>query len=62
MNALNKKPCTFLLADDHSLIRQGLVFLIDDICADCKVTQASNFQQILETITTQKIDIAILDA
>lgn len=52
----------FLLADDHSLIRQGMLFLIEDFDLDAEVFQATNFAQILETLKTQAIHIAILDA
>lgn len=56
------KTLTFLLADDHSLIRQGMSFVLEDIGVHRKVYQASNLQQTLEFIKTQPIDIAIIDA
>lgn len=52
----------FLLADDHSLIRQGIEFLIEDLELNSEVVHASNLAQILEKIEEQKIDIAIIDA
>lgn len=62
MSQSDQKPITFLLADDHSLIRQGLLFVIEDISPDSKVYQASNLQQALESVKTNEIDIAIIDA
>lgn len=56
------KKVTFLLADDHSLIRQGLEFIIEDTGIDYDILQASNLKNVLETITENPIDIAIFDA
>jgi DNA-binding NarL/FixJ family response regulator len=61
MNELDK-PITFLLADDHSLIRQGIVFLLEDMEANYTIFHASNLQQILESVKANLIDIAIIDA
>ena len=44
MNLLDKETITILLADDHSLIRQGIMFILEEIEVDTKVTQASNLQ------------------
>lgn len=52
----------FLLADDHSLIRQGMIFILDDMGINYKAFHASNFQQIMECINSHPIDIAIVDA
>ncbi|MCS3529855.1 response regulator transcription factor [Chryseobacterium sp. JUb7] len=62
MNQINNKTIQILLADDHSLIRQGIVFLLEDIELDCEIFQASNLQQALETVKNQSIDITIIDA
>jgi len=62
MNEINKKTIHFLLADDHSLIRQGIMFLLEDMELEYKVFQASNLQRALEKIRNRSIDIAIIDA
>ena len=62
MNLLDKETITVLLADDHSLIRQGIMFILEEIEVDAKVIQASNLQQITEQICANKIDIAVIDA
>ncbi len=62
MNLLDKETITVLLADDHSLIRQGIMFILEEIEVDAKVIQASNLQQITEQISANKIDIAVIDA
>ncbi len=56
------KPTTFLLADDHSLIRQGLVFMIEEIGLGAEIIQAGNLAQLLEAVENNDIDIAIIDA
>ncbi len=57
-----EKTKTFLLADDHSLIRQGLEFMIEDTGIEANILHASNLKQALEIITEKEIDIAIFDA
>lgn len=52
----------FLLADDHTLIRQGMVFVLDDAGINYKAFHASNFEQIKDCISTHPIHIAIIDA
>lgn len=62
MNPIESKSINFLLADDHSLIRQGIVFLIEEMTLDCEIYHASNLQQTLESIRQYPIDMAIIDA
>lgn len=61
MNQLNQK-ITILLADDHSLIRQGIIFLLEDMAWEFDVFHASNLNQILDSVRTNPIEIAIIDA
>lgn len=53
---------TFLLADDHSLIRQGIEILIEDLGLEGDVLHASNLAELLESIKIHPVDIAIIDA
>lgn len=62
MSQPENKPLQFLLADDHGLIRQGIIFLLEEIDIDFTVFQASNLQQTLENFNNHPIDIAIIDA
>lgn len=62
MNSLDSKNISFLLADDHSLIRQGIEFLIEELEFDGEVLHASTLKKVLEIVETQSIDIAIIDA
>lgn len=62
MNLTENKTIKFLLADDHSMIRQGLVFIIEDADLNADIVHASSLRQILETVKSNPIDIAIIDA
>lgn len=62
MNQENLKKITILLADDHSLIRQGIFFLLEEMEIATLILQTSNLQQTLESIKENSIDIAIIDA
>ena len=52
----------FLLADDHSLIRQGMEFVIEEIGLEGDVFHASNLNKLIEIIEKESIDFAIIDA
>lgn len=62
MNNLDSKTVNFLLADDHSLIRQGIEFLIEEIGFEGEIFHASTLQKVLETVGMQQIEIAVIDA
>ena len=64
MSQLDQKSITFLLADDHSLIRQGIIFLLEEMeeLFEYKAFHASNLKQALESVKANPIDIAIIDA
>lgn len=62
MSELNSASVNVLLADDHSLIRQGIVFLLEDMDWECEIFQASSLQQLMNSIQEYPIDIAIIDA
>lgn len=62
MNSLDSKSINFLLADDHSLIRQGVEFLIEELEFDGEIFHASTLNKVLEITETQFIDIVIIDA
>lgn len=58
---MSENKTTFLLADDHSLIRQGVAFLLEEIEVDCEILQVSTLSAVLETLAKHPIDIAIID-
>lgn len=53
---------SFLVADDHGLIRQAIVLLLDGIGIDYKFFQASSIHQIKDCVDAHHIDVAIMDA
>lgn len=62
MNKSEHKSIKFLLCDDHNIVRQGIQFIIEDIVEDAEIHHASDLQQILNHITSNPVDIVILDA
>jgi DNA-binding NarL/FixJ family response regulator len=62
MTNQDSKNITFLLADDHSLIRQGVEIVIDEAGFEGDVFQASNLQKVLTIIRERPIDFMIIDA
>ncbi|KFE97228.1 response regulator [Chryseobacterium luteum] len=56
------KEIVFLLADDHSIVRQGMAILIDEIVPNAKIYQTSSSQQIVEMMKKNGVEIAIIDA
>ncbi|KFE99621.1 LuxR family transcriptional regulator [Chryseobacterium formosense] len=62
MNSLDSKSINFLLADDHSLIRQGVEFLIEELEFDGEIFHASTLNKVLEITEAQSIDILVIDA
>lgn len=59
---MENKEIVFLLADDHSIVRQGMEILIDEIVPNAKVYHTSSLLQIVELIQSKEIEIAVIDA
>ena len=56
------KEIKFLLADDHSIVRQGVEIVINDLVPNAEVYHTSSLQQIVELVASKGIEIAIIDA
>ncbi len=52
---------TFLIADDHSIVRQGVSLLIKELFFNAKIHQANNFKETLKILRETKIDLLVLD-
>ncbi|AQX06609.1 response regulator transcription factor [Elizabethkingia meningoseptica] len=52
----------FLLADDHSIVRQGMEITINEYVPNAKILHTSTLQQVVELLKTEDIEIAIIDA
>ncbi|QBA23823.1 response regulator transcription factor [Chryseobacterium indologenes] len=59
---MQNKEIIFLLADDHSIVRQGMEIVISDIVPNAKVYQTSSLHQVLELIESKGIEMAVIDA
>jgi DNA-binding NarL/FixJ family response regulator len=62
MKAMSKdKPIRILLADDHFVVRMGLVALINTQPDMCVVAEATNGQQALELFRQHQPDVTLMD-
>lgn len=60
MTQLSKKN-KFLLADDHSVVRQGIALLIKSEFSNAEIFQAGSFKDTFKVLNETKIDILVLD-
>lgn len=58
---IKNKNLIFLLADDHSVVRQGIALMIKDIVHEAIFFHASTFKETLSILRSTKIDVMILD-
>ncbi|MDR4890674.1 MULTISPECIES: response regulator transcription factor [unclassified Chryseobacterium] len=59
---IQNKEIIFLLADDHSIVRQGMEIVISDIVPHAKIYQTSSLHQVLEIIESKGVEMAVIDA
>ena len=52
---------SFLIADDHSIVRQGVSLLIKELFFNVKIFHAGSFKETLKITSENKIDLLILD-
>lgn len=53
--------CTFLITDDHSIVRQGIAMLINELFLNPKIHQSGNFKDTFTIVNETKVDLLILD-
>jgi len=53
--------CTFLISDDHSIVRQGISMLINELFINPKIHMSGNFKDTFKILNEIKIDLLILD-
>ena len=56
-----KNNYTFLIADDHSIVRQGVSLVVKELYSNAKILTAANFKEIFTVLKETKIDLMILD-
>ncbi|MDN3673295.1 response regulator transcription factor [Flavobacterium branchiarum] len=59
MSASNKY--SFLIADDHVVVRQGIGLILKELFWDVTIYKATNFNDTFKTLKEVKIDLLILD-
>ncbi|MEG0851400.1 response regulator [Flavobacterium plurextorum] len=52
---------SFLIADDHSVVRQGVSLIIKELFLNASIYMAGNFKDIFSKLNEVKIDLLILD-
>lgn len=52
---------TFLIADDHSVVRQGISLIVKELYTNAKILTASNFKEIFTILKDTKVDLMVLD-
>lgn len=50
-----------LIADDHAIVRKGLIELLHEAFSDLQVFEAVNSQQAIDTVQEQSLDVILLD-
>ncbi len=60
-NSLDSGTLKFLLADDHSVIRHGVIKSLTVYFPDAEFSEASNAAEVLQHIHRAKYDLVILD-
>lgn len=56
-----RRPLTFILADDHALVREGLKLLISTMDDMSVVAEAADGEALLEKVATIRADLLLLD-
>ncbi len=61
LNFLKMREIRVVLADDHTLVRQGVSSLLDAAPGICVVGEAANGRALLNEVKVQKPDVALID-
>ena len=59
---VENREITFLLADDHSIVRQGMEIIISDIVPQARIFHTSSLQKVADLVKSEHIEMAIIDA
>lgn len=52
---------TFLVADDHSVVRQGVSLIIKELFLNAIIYKAGNFKETFDILKETKVDLLVLD-
>jgi two-component system, NarL family, response regulator len=56
-----KEPCTLMVADDHPVVREGLIAMIERQSGMQVIAQASNGQEAVDQFLARRPDVGLLD-
>jgi DNA-binding NarL/FixJ family response regulator len=56
-----KKSINVLITDDHALVRQGMVFLLQEIKGVDRILEANDGKEAIDILLSEPIDVVILD-
>lgn len=59
---LQNKKISFLLGDDHNIVRQGIAIVVEEVFPNAEIHHASSLQQVMNELKSKPVDIAIMDA
>lgn len=57
----SSKSYSFLIADDHSVVRRGVSLIIKELFLNAAIHKAGNFKEIFNVLKEVKVDLLILD-
>ena len=52
---------SFLIADDHSVVRNGVSLIIKELFLNAAIHKAGNFKEIFNVLKEVKVDLLVLD-
>ena len=52
---------SFLIADDHSVVRNGVSLIVKELFLNASIYKAGNFKEIFDVLKEVKVDLLILD-
>lgn len=56
-----KNSLTFLIADDHTVVRQGISLVVKELFSNAVIRTAGSFKDTLSIVKDTKLDLLILD-
>lgn len=58
---MNKLSKNILIADDHGVVRYGMMLLVKDLMPFAEISQVASFNEAVDFIKQKKVDLVVLD-
>jgi DNA-binding NarL/FixJ family response regulator len=52
---------SILIAEDHSVVRMGIIFLVKELYPDAKIIEAETFDEVIHVLNNRHFDLLLLD-